>query len=134
MFNDIFDREILPFIDEIQQNNGPVRKKDIEVCKEEIFSEYDVLREDLKGKIFGDKSAEKVLDRHKIAACICAAFLKVSVFNKSAMVERIKETKEKVAAYFYYVNEIVAFEAGCRFLSFFMTSECVGMNNLQTNN
>lgn len=42
MFYDIFDREILPFIDEIQQNNRLVRKKDIEVCKEEIFSEYNV--------------------------------------------------------------------------------------------
>lgn len=129
MFNDIFDREILPFIDEIQQNNGLIRKKDIDVCKEEIFSEYNVLREDLKGRIFGDKSAEKVLDRHKIAACICAAFLKVSVFNKSPMIEMIKETRQRVAAYFYYVNEMVAFQAGCSFLSFFMTSECVRDKN-----
>ena len=114
----------MPLIDEIQQNNSYVRKKDIEACKEEIYNEYNALREDLKERIFGDKRADKVLDRHKVAACICAAFLKVSVFDKSAMFKKIQETRERVEAYFYYVNEIVAFEAGCRFLSFFMTSEC----------
>lgn len=125
MFNEIFDKEILPLIDEIQQNNDLVRKKDIKVCKEEIYDEYNVLRQDLKYRIFGDKRVDKVLDRHKVAACICAAFLKVSVFSKDRLVERIRETGERVEAYFYYVNEMVAFEAGCRFLSFFMISECI---------
>ncbi|MDE7418109.1 MAG: hypothetical protein K2N44_17710 [Lachnospiraceae bacterium] len=129
MFNEIFDREILPLIDEIQQNNGLIRKKNIETCKKEIYNEYNVLRADLKDKIFGDKSADKVLDRHKVAACICAAFLKVSVFDRNSMINRILETRERVEAYFFYVNEIVAFEAGCRFLSFFMISECVEDRN-----
>ncbi len=123
MFDDIFDSEILPFIDEVQENNGLIQKKDMGQCKEEIYNEYIALRNDLKKIIFGDKVNDNVLDRHKIAACICAAFLKVSVFNKSAMIERIKETKQRVEAYFYYVNEMVAFQAGCIFLSFFMTSE-----------
>ena len=129
MFNEIFDREILPLIDEIQQNNGLIRKKNIETCKEEIYNEYNVLRADLKDKIFGDKSTDKVLDRHKVAACICAAFLKVSVFDKSSMINRILETRERVEAYFFYVNEIVAFEAGCKLLSLFMISECVEDRN-----
>lgn len=129
MFNEIFDREILPLIDEIQQNNKLIRKKNIETCKEEIYNEYNVLRADLKDKIFGDKSTDKVLDRHKVAACICAAFLKVSVFDRNPMINRILETRERVEAYFFYVNEIVAFEAGCKFLSFFMISECVEDRN-----
>lgn len=126
LFDEIFDGEVLPFIDEIQGNNGMVRKKDIEKCKEEIFSEYNALRSDLKDIIFGNRSEDKVLDRHKVAACICAAFLKVSVFDKSELVNMIRKTRQRVEAYFYYVNEMVAFQAGCIFLTFFMASECIG--------
>ncbi len=124
-FSSIFDDEILPFIDEIQQNNSLVRKKDIAKCKEEIYNEYTFLRKSLKEKIFGDKSTEKLLDRHKVAACICAAFLKVSVFYMDQMFKSIEISRRPVASYFYYVNELVAFMAGCKFLSFFMTSECI---------
>ena len=129
MFDEIFDREILPLIDEIEQNNRLIKKKNIETCKNKIYNEYLVLRENLKDKIFGDKRVDKLLDRHKVAACICAAFLKVSIFDKTMMINRILQTRERVEAYFFYVNEMVAFEAGCKFLSFFMTSECVKDRN-----
>lgn len=126
IFDSIFDNEILPFIDEIQQNNSLVIKKDIETCKEAIYKEYLALRGCLKETVFGDRETDKLMDRHKIASCICGAFLKVSVFNKTLMIQRIQKQKERIEAYFYYVNELVAFVAGCKFLSFFMTSECIG--------
>lgn len=122
-FNAIFDNEILPFIDEIQENNHKIKKKNIEQCKEEIYREYNALKNDFKKIIFGEKTEKSLLDRHKIAACICGAFLKVSVFNKSELIRELKETKQPIEMYFYYVNEMVAFFAGCKFLSFFMTSE-----------
>lgn len=125
MFSDIFDNEILPFIIEMQQNNTQIQMKEMNACKEEIYQAYSDWNKHLKKMIFRDPSVDNVLDRHKIAACICAAFLKVSVFYKNEMVERIKETGERVEAYFFYANELVAFMAGCRFLSFFMTSECM---------
>ncbi len=125
MFDYVFDSEISPFIDEIQQNNHLIKKKNIGICKNEIYKEYCALREHLKEIIFGDKETDKLLDRHKVAACICAAFLKVSVFNKDLMLQKIQETRARVGSYFYYVNEMVAFMAGCYFLSFFMTSECI---------
>lgn len=125
-FSEIFDSEILPFIIEMQQNNTQIQMKDMESCKEEIYNVYSNLNLHLKEMIFRDQSADSVLDRHKVAACICAAFLKVSVFYKDEMVKRIMQTGERVEAYFFYSNELVAFMAGCRFLSFFMTSECIG--------
>lgn len=126
LFFDIFDREILPFINEMQQNNPLIRMKNMELCKEEIYRAYSDLNTHLKNMIFRDQSADSVLDRHKVAACICAAFLKVSVFYKDEMINSIKQTGERVEAYFFYANELVSFMAGCRFLSFFMTSECAG--------
>ncbi len=123
MFNEIFDNEILPFIDEIQQNNLKIVKKNMEKCKKEIYEEYKILNGDFKETIFGNTDAGTLLDRHKVAACICCAFLKVSVFYKDELIAQIKETKQPVEMYFYYVNEMVAFYAGCRFLSFFMSSE-----------
>lgn len=123
VFNTIIDQEIMPFICQIQENNSRIKIKDIEQCKNEIFNEYNKLRIHFKNKIFGKKVDDNLLDRHKIASCICCAFLKVSVFNKSELIDYIKETKQPIEMYFYYVNEMVAFYAGCKFLSFFMTSE-----------
>ncbi len=37
LFDAIFDDEILPFIDEIQENNPRIKKKDIAQCKKEIY-------------------------------------------------------------------------------------------------
>lgn len=122
-FDEVFDNDILPFIEEIQANNRLVRTKDLADCKDKIFNEYAMLRNRLKDKIFGDKSDVNVLDRHKVAACMCAAFLKVSVFYKNEIVDLIRRQQEPIEAYFFYVNEMVAFQAGCVFLSVFMTNE-----------
>lgn len=124
LFVEIFDKEIRLFIEEIQENNPMIQTKNLSICKDEIYEEYHALRNDFKERIFGKRGADCVLDRHKIAACMCAAFLKVSIFNKQAMVDRILKTREKVEAYFYYVNEMTAFQAGCIFLSIFMSWEC----------
>lgn len=127
IFNDIFDNEILPFINEISGSNLL-----IEVNlnnKEKIYTRYCELRGQLKEIIFGDKETDKLMDRHKVAACMCCAFLKEPIFNKDAMIKNIINTKERVCSYFYYVNELVAFMSGCKFLSFFMTSECMKKNN-----
>lgn len=129
VFNTIIDNEIMPFIYEIHENNPRIKIKNIEQSKNEIFYEYNKLRNDFKNKIFGKKEEDNLLDRHKIASCICGAFLKVSVFNKTELVNYIKKTKEPIEMYFYYVNEMAAFYAGCRFLSFFMTSESMKEQN-----
>ncbi len=122
-FNTIIDNEIMPFINQIHENNPRIKIKTIELCKYNIFNEYNRLKNDFKYKIFGKREEDNLLDRHKIAACICGAFLKVSVFNKTEMIEYLKQTKQPIEMYFYYVNEMAAFYAGCKFLSFFMTSE-----------
>ena len=46
--------------------------------------------------------------------------MKTNVFNKDNLLDQIIESKERVEAGFYYVNEWVAFHAGCRYLSCFM--------------
>ena len=123
LFDEIFDFEILPFIREIDENNSKIQLKDIDNCKSEIYKEYVNLKNVYKGQIFGKDSDKELLDRHKIAACICGAFLKVSVFNKSALVDYIKKEKCRVEVYFFYVNELVAFYAATKYLSFFMVSD-----------
>lgn len=125
LFDEIFDDEILPFIDEIQKNNPRIKKKDMIQCKKEIYREYTALRDDFKETIFGKNTNEELLDRHKVASCMCYAFLKVSVFYKDELIQQIKNTKQFVEKYFYYVNEMVAFYAGCRFLSFFISSKYI---------
>lgn len=48
MFSDIFDSEILPFIQEMQQNNTQIQMKDIQTCKEDIYQAYSDLNRHLK--------------------------------------------------------------------------------------
>lgn len=128
LFNEIFDNEIMPFINEIQENNPKIKIKNLDICKKEIFKQFNILNTQFKNVIFGDQTDVHILDRHKIASCICGSFLKVSVFNKQELVDDIKTTGTKVETFFYYVNEFVAFYAACRFLSFFMVSESLNHN------
>lgn len=126
LFNEIFDNEVLPFIREMQENNPMIVQKDLAKCKTEIFSEYNRLNNVYKHQIFNKDEDGVLLDRHKIAACMCGAFLRVSVFNKTKIVEYIKKERQGVEAYFYYVNEFVALFAAVKFLSFFMIAEQKG--------
>lgn len=123
LFDRIFDNAILPFIKEIESNNPMIELKDLARCKADIHREYMNLNHMYKGQIFGDETDSELLDRHKVASCICGAFLKVSVFNKTKLVEYIKTEKKKVEVYFYYVNEFTAFVAATKFLTFFMISD-----------
>ena len=77
------------------------------------------IKREYKDIIFGENS-EDLLDRHKISSCICGAFLRISVFNKTDLINKLIKTHEPVEAYFYYVNELVSFYAGYRYLSFYM--------------
>lgn len=122
LFDTIFDAEIAPLIMDIEKSDAFIKMKDLNVCKEEIFRNYREMNNRYKAVIFGSKDV-CLLDRHKIAACVCGAFLKTSVFYKDDLVERVKEKKEKMEAYFYYVNELVAFLAACRFMSFFIAND-----------
>lgn len=130
-FNEIFDKEIMPFIKELQENNSKIKTKDLVSCKQEIFKQFNELNSSFKNVIFSKDSDVNILDRHKIASCICGAFLMVSVFNKQELVDYIKETKKSVEHYFFYVNEFVAFYAGCKFLSFYMVSDNLKRNQIQ---
>lgn len=123
LFNEIFDNDILPFIQEIKDNNSMIVLKDLQECKVELYREYARLNNNYKGQIFEKDADVVLLDRHKIASCVCGAFLSVSVFNKSELVNYIKTTGQKVDVYFFYVNEMAALYAATKFLSFFMVKE-----------
>lgn len=121
-FTEIFDENVLPEINMIRDNNSLITTKNIDVCRKEIYREYTRLNTLYKEQIF-NKSEKVLLDRHKVAACICGAFLKVSVFKKDALVESLKETHQAVDPFFFYVNEFIAFIAATKFLSYFMVLE-----------
>ncbi len=131
-FCKIYDDSILPFILTVAQNNPLLNMKDMNQCKRDIYDKYCNLRKFYKDQIF-DKTDDALLDRHKVASCICAAFLQVSVFNKERMIQQIKNTNEAVHSYFFYANELVALYAANRFLSFFMVMDYRGDLELQRN-
>ena len=118
-FYQIYDNEIIPFIRQIEDNNALIKTNDLSKCKEEIFHKYNDLKQQYKDVIFG-KDSERLLDRHKVASSICGAFLGVPVFNKTELIKTLIRTREPVEVYFYYVNELVAFYAGYKYLSFYM--------------
>ena len=103
-FYEIFDKTILPFVEQLEENNPKIRRRDLTECKANIYDEYMTLNRTYKSQIF-DKDADTVLlDRHKIAACICGAFLRVPVLDKTELVRHIKKTGQKVEVVFYYVE------------------------------
>ena len=120
VFHQIYENDIVPFIKQIAGNNSLIKTKNLGQCEKEILGRYEIVRNEYKDVIFG-KNSEQLLDRHKVASCICGAFLHVSIFDKTSLISQLKETKQPVEAFFYYVNELVAFYAGCKFLSFYMT-------------
>ena len=122
LFDKIFDLVVKPQIQEISANNSLIEVNDIQVCKRNIYNEFCKLNDRYKEQIFG-KNDEAILDRHKIASCVCGAFLKVSVFNKTKLVQQLKTDKLSMEVYFYYVNELIAFFAASKFLAYFMISE-----------
>ena len=129
-FYEIFDKTILPFVEQLEENNPKIRRRDLTECKANIYDEYMTLNRTYKSQIF-DKDADTVLlDRHKIAACICGAFLRVPVLDKTELVRHIKKTGQKVEVVFYYVNELVAFYAATKFFSFFMILEHEGQDRV----
>ena len=121
-FAEIFNKSILPEINKIKENNSFVETKNIFLCRREIYDAYKHLNDLYKKQIF-NKTEEVLLDRHKVASCICGAFLKVSVFDTSALVKHLKETRLAVESYFFYVNELIALTAAIKFLSYFMVLE-----------
>lgn len=125
LFDRIYDESILPFIQTLAQNNPLLQIKNMDQCKEDIYDKYCGLKQLYKDQIF-DKTDEALLDRHKVASCICAAFLQVSVFNTQKMIQQIIDTREAVHSYFFYANELVALYAANRFMSFFMILDYKG--------
>lgn len=122
LFDYIFDLVIYPKVEEMVANNSLIKLNDKQVCKRNLYNEYCRLNDRYKEQIFG-KNEKALLDRHKIAACVCGAFLKVPVLNKTKLVDQIVEQKSGVEVYFYYVNEIIALFAASKFLSFFMVND-----------
>lgn len=119
LFHQIYEYDIVPFIRQIEDNNSLIQSKNLMQCEREIFERYKIIRRQYKEVVFG-KDSKQLLDRHKVASSICGAFLYVSVFDKTALIKELKKTRQPVEVFFYYVNELVAFYAGYRFLSFYM--------------
>lgn len=130
LFDRIYDESILPFIRTLAQNNPLLQIKNMDQCKEDIYNKYCGLKQLYKDQIF-DKTDEALLDRHKVASCICAAFLQVSVFNTQKMIQQIIDTRQAVHSYFFYANEFVALYAANRFMSYFMICDYKGNLRIQ---
>ena len=81
-FVKIFDESILPDIKEISEKITFVKTKNILLRRREIYDAYKHLNDLYKKQIF-NKTEKVLLDRHKVASCICGAFLKVCVFDFS---------------------------------------------------
>lgn len=123
LFEQIFIKELMPFIEEINSNNSMIKLNDLTYCKKATYEAYQKLKEKYKDQIFEKDTPEPLLDRHKIASCVCGAFLQIPIFNRTTLIKYIKQEKLKVEVYFYYANEFVAFYAGIKFLSFFMIDD-----------
>lgn len=124
-FAEIFNESILPDINKISERITFVKtKKDMFACCKEIYDAYKNLNDLYKKQIF-NKTEEVLLDRHKVASCICGAFLKVCVFDfsKSELIKYLKENRTAVEPYIFYANEFIALTAATKFLSYFMVLE-----------
>lgn len=51
-----------------------------ESAKKKILREYNKIRKELKGELYGANADNKRMDRHKIAACFCEAFIECKQF------------------------------------------------------
>ncbi len=129
VFDNIFDWGIQNFIMDLQANNSLIKTYDLQECKSKAYENYNRLIHQYKDNIFS-KADNCLLDRHRVASCICGAFLKTGVFNTDDLLKQIIKTRKGVEAGFYYVNEWVAFHAGCRYLSCFMAYD--NINNRDT--
>lgn len=121
-FTEIFNEAILPQINKIKNENPFIETKNIVLCRREIYDSYKNLNDLYKKQIF-NKTEQVLLDRHKVASCICGAFLKVSVFKKDKLIEFLEKTHKPVDSYVFYVNELIALTAATKFLSYFMILE-----------
>lgn len=118
-FDNIYDEIVFPFIKEVVENNSLLDLKNQDICKQLIYIEYERLNRQYKTNIF-NKADGELLDRHKVAACVCGAFLKVSVIDKTRLVKQIQADKRLIESWFFYVNELVAYIAAIRVLALFM--------------
>lgn len=61
-----------------------LRTKNLEECREKIFSDYEKNRDDLKQRFFfmkpDEEKKEHLIDIHKIAACFCKSALQNKMF------------------------------------------------------
>lgn len=129
-FDNIYDEIVYPFIQEVVENNSLIDLKNQDMCKQQIYSEYERLNRQYKTNVFNRVDGE-LLDRHKVAACVCGAFLKVSVIDKTRLVKQIQADGRKVESWFFYVNELVAYIAAIRVLALFMIHDYEADENKQ---
>lgn len=129
-FDNIYDEIVYPFIQEVVENNSLIDLKNQDMCKQQIYSEYERLNRQYKTNVFNRVDGE-LLDRHKVAACVCGAFLKVCVIDKTRLVKQIQADGRKVESWFFYVNELVAYIAAIRVLALFMIHDYKADENKQ---
>ncbi|MDE5590372.1 MAG: hypothetical protein K2J60_14735 [Acetatifactor sp.] len=121
-FDKIFEAGIADQIKELSDNNSLITVNDLEQCKRKILNDYDDLRIQMKNTVFKNVYPQ-VMDRHRIAACMCGAMLRNEVFDISKMVEHMKKTGNSFEAGFQYANEVISLYSGCKVLSFFMMND-----------
>ena len=121
-FDAIFQTELYPFIQEIKQNNPLIEINNMGIIKAQLYQEYSKLRQQYRSQIFNNDK-EDLLDRHRVASCVCGAFLRVPIFDKTKLIKKLKDERMKIESVFYYVNELVAFFAGIRYLTMFMVND-----------
>ena len=128
LFDEIFDREIAPFIQEMLEYEPFIERPDLGPCKRDIFNEYSKLRGVYRRQVYNTDI--EILDWHKVASCICGAFLTVPIFHKGHLLEAVRQHGEAVEAFFYYANELIAFFAANKFLSIYMLREVDGIRGI----
>lgn len=121
-FDKFFEVCIAEQIKELSDNNSLITVNELEHCKGKILNDYDNLRNQMKHTVFKNVYP-KVMDRHRIAACMCGAMLKNEVFDTSKMVEHMKKTGVSFEAGFQYANEVISLYSGYKVLSFFMMND-----------
>lgn len=121
LFKEKFDKLVKPFAIEVSENNSLIELNDFDKCLSKAYDEYITLRNQYKDHIFPSIDGY-VLDRHRLASCVCGAFLKSPVYNIDKLKNMPKKDELPIEVVFYYVNELIAFHAACNYLALFMAN------------
>lgn len=115
-YNDFYDTVIKKCIDRIIENaeSNECDYKESR-CKRSIYKHYQIKRDYIKDK-YMQKTAEAALDRHKVAACMMYAILKVRPIKVNRYIWRLPEK-------ILLANEYLAFYVALNIIEMYKKDE-----------